>query len=77
MSPIRRGRNAPTSHLATLLRARGFDVRPIRSPTVPRGTERVRVCIHTHNTEDEVVRLGAAIGESVVEMLSGGDRARL
>ncbi|GBG32498.1 5-aminolevulinate synthase, mitochondrial [Hondaea fermentalgiana] len=32
----------------------GFDVMPIRSPTVPRGEERLRVILHSHNTVDEV-----------------------
>lgn len=35
----------------------GFDVRPILSPTVPAGTERLRICIHTFNTSDEIKRL--------------------
>lgn len=32
-------------------------VRPIVSPTVPVGTERVRVCLHAGNTIDEIDRL--------------------
>ncbi|KAJ3284394.1 hypothetical protein HK104_009973 [Borealophlyctis nickersoniae] len=53
--------NAQTSRLALLLRERGFDVRPIRSPTVPKGVERVRVCIHAHNTVEEVEELAKAV----------------
>ena len=37
------------------LQSRGFDVYPIRSPTVPHGKERIRVILHAHNTQDEVV----------------------
>lgn len=36
-------------------------VRPIVSPTVPAGTERVRVCLHAGNTIDEVDRLVARV----------------
>lgn len=43
------------------LRTRGFDVRPIKYPTVPDGTERVRICVHSYNTEKEVLNLAQAI----------------
>lgn len=36
------------------LAEKGFDVRPIVSPTVPAGTERLRICLHSFNTEDEI-----------------------
>lgn len=32
----------------------GFDVRPILHPTVPAGSERVRICLHAFNTEKEI-----------------------
>ena len=37
----------------TLLNA-GYDVRPILSPTVPSGEERLRFCLHSFNTENEI-----------------------
>lgn len=49
--------------LASYCQARGLMVRPIVAPTVPQGTERVRVCLHAGNTQQEVERLVAAIGE--------------
>ena len=39
------------------LQNKGFDVRPILSPTVPKGSERLRICIHTHNTDKEILEL--------------------
>jgi len=35
----------------------GISVFPIRSPTVPKGEERIRIILHEHNTEMEVVHL--------------------
>ncbi|MEO6168612.1 MAG: 8-amino-7-oxononanoate synthase [Chitinophagales bacterium] len=43
--------------VADSLQSAGFDVRPIVSPTVARGRERLRICIHAFNTEEEVNRL--------------------
>lgn len=43
--------------MSTLLRAKGFDVLPIRSPSVPIGKERLRICLHTHNTDLEILAL--------------------
>jgi 8-amino-7-oxononanoate synthase len=41
-------------------------VRAIVPPTVPRGTERVRVCLHAGNTVEEIDGLVKRIGEWVV-----------
>lgn len=42
---------------AIYLQNGGCDVRPILSPTVPEGKERLRICLHTFNTELEIDRL--------------------
>ena len=39
------------------LQLQGFDIRPIVSPTVPVGSERLRICLHTFNTPEEIVKL--------------------
>lgn len=55
-----------TSHphaLAAHLQARGYLVRPVVPPTVPKGLERVRVCLHADNEESDVRKLVKVIGE--------------
>lgn len=36
------------------LRKKGFDIRPILYPTVPKGKERLRICLHAFNSEKEI-----------------------
>jgi 8-amino-7-oxononanoate synthase len=40
--------------IAQKIQQHGFDVRPIRFPSVASGTERLRICIHMFNTEKEI-----------------------
>jgi len=40
-----------------------MNARPITWPTVPKGKDRVRVCLHAGNTWEEVDRLVDAITE--------------
>ncbi len=42
---------------AARLAAKGFDIRPIMSPTVKRGQEMLRLCLHAFNTGEEVAEL--------------------
>lgn len=46
--------NRNVKECAEKLQASGFDVRPILSPTVPEGAERLRICLHVFNTADEI-----------------------
>lgn len=50
------GNNAVRS-VARTVQEDGFDVRPIVSPTVPKGLERIRVCLHEFNTKEELTGL--------------------
>jgi 8-amino-7-oxononanoate synthase len=43
--------------LATALQEQHYDVRPILSPTVKEGTERLRICLHAYNTSEEISSL--------------------
>lgn len=50
------GNNA-AKELASKLQAAGFDIRAILSPTVPKGQERLRICLHSFNTENQIREL--------------------
>jgi 8-amino-7-oxononanoate synthase len=49
--------NAKAKNAALQLQAKGFDVRAILSPTVAEGKERLRICLHTYNTNQEIENL--------------------
>ena len=46
--------NEEVKKIAGTIQNSGFDVRPIMSPTVPSGKERLRICIHAFNNEEEI-----------------------
>lgn len=62
-SPIVPYRTPHAKAMAAFLQEQGFLVRGVCYPTVPRGEERVRICIHTHNTDAEIDALAAAIAQ--------------
>ncbi|HEY9561387.1 MAG TPA: aminotransferase class I/II-fold pyridoxal phosphate-dependent enzyme, partial [Anseongella sp.] len=49
--------NQAVRDAATRLQTAGLDVRPILSPTVPPGKERLRICLHLFNTDEELKKL--------------------
>lgn len=49
--------------LASHLIKRGYLVRAIMYPTVPKGSERVRICVHSHNQTEDINGLLASIQE--------------
>lgn len=57
------GGNDATRNVAQSLQQQGFDVRPILSPTVAAGTERLRICLHTYNTDEQIIQLTTLIKE--------------
>ncbi|KAL9048820.1 MAG: hypothetical protein Q9162_007533 [Coniocarpon cinnabarinum] len=60
-SPIAALRTSRPRELAAYCQRRGVMVRAVVHPTVPRGTERVRVCLHAGNTLDEIDQLVAVV----------------
>ena len=51
------------SDLSRFLCHAGYTVMPIRSPTVPIGTERIRVIVHSHNTREQMRGMLTAVNE--------------
>nr|WP_315151576.1 pyridoxal phosphate-dependent aminotransferase family protein [uncultured Flavobacterium sp.] len=49
--------NEKVKSVAAALQQNGFDVKAVLSPTVPEGQERLRFCIHSYNTKEEITRL--------------------
>ena len=49
--------NAKVREVANTLQASDLDVRPILYPTVPKGSERLRIVLHAFNTIEEVEQL--------------------
>ena len=46
--------NEKVKNVAKQIQDKGFDVKAILSPTVPEGQERLRFCLHSHNTKEEI-----------------------
>lgn len=40
-----------------IIQEAGYDVKAILSPTIPEGSERLRICLHNHNTSEEILEL--------------------
>lgn len=56
--------NIAVRSLSITLMESGFDIRPILAPTVPKGNERLRICLHAFNTKDEIERVLLLIKEN-------------
>ena len=46
--------NETIKQIAHEIRDKGFNIKPILSPTVPNGQERLRFCIHSYNSKQEI-----------------------
>ncbi|GAA4890106.1 pyridoxal phosphate-dependent aminotransferase family protein [Flaviramulus aquimarinus] len=49
--------NDKVKSIAQKLQDHGFDIKPILSPTVPKGKERLRFCLHSYNSENDISKL--------------------
>lgn len=47
--------NEKVKHIAAQLQEKGFEVKAILSPTVPEGQERLRFCLHSYNSTEEIL----------------------
>lgn len=55
--------NESCKKVAQNLQDQNIDVRAILSPTVQKGKERLRICMHTYNSEEEIVKLANALNK--------------
>lgn len=55
------GSNEKAKAMAAQLQNAGLDVRPILNPTVAKGAERLRICLHSYNTGNEITLLSETI----------------
>ena len=58
--------NEKVKFLSRNLEENGFDVRPILSPTVPKGSERLRFCLHAFNTKEEIMTALEVVKKNLV-----------
>ena len=49
--------NEKVKSIAKSLQEKGFDVKPILSPTVSEGQERLRFCLHSFNKKEEITQV--------------------
>lgn len=49
--------NEKVKSIAFQLQEKGFDVKAILSPTVPEGQERLRFCLHSYNSKEEITEV--------------------
>ncbi|WP_417884839.1 aminotransferase class I/II-fold pyridoxal phosphate-dependent enzyme [Zunongwangia sp.] len=57
--------NESVKKIATSFQQSGFLVKPILSPTVSKGSERLRFCLHSFNSEEEINSLINLLSESL------------
>jgi 8-amino-7-oxononanoate synthase len=57
--------NSKVKKIASALQEKGYDVRPILSPTVPEGQERLRFCLHSYNTPKEIKEVLSILAYSI------------
>ncbi|KAJ0116902.1 aminotransferase class I II [Diaporthe amygdali] len=71
IAPLRllRGGHGHEQFLFCHLAIANMNAYPISYPTVPKGTDRIRLVFHAHNTADDVDRLVATVADWAEEMM--------
>jgi 8-amino-7-oxononanoate synthase len=59
--------NDKVKMIANQLQNEGFDVKAILSPTVPEGQERLRFCLHSYNTKEQIEKVLTLLSVYVFE----------
>ena len=54
-------------HVADALGHQGMDVRPILYPTVAQGLERLRICLHSFNSKQEILEVLKVLKENIIK----------
>ncbi len=67
VQPIIVGADARAMSLAAQMRARGYDIRAIRPPTVPEGTARLRLSLTLHASEAQIAQMIGDLAEALRE----------
>jgi 7-keto-8-aminopelargonate synthetase-like enzyme len=62
--PVILGSEERVLHEAARLQNEGFFITPIRYPTVPRNTARLRITLSSAHSPEEILSLAAALKES-------------
>ena len=65
IQPFVTGDPVKAVELSRALLERGFKVLPIRVPTVPPGTDRLRISLSAALTSEDISRFGSALRESI------------
>ncbi|MGJ0507251.1 MAG: 8-amino-7-oxononanoate synthase [Methylocystis sp.] len=65
VQPVIVGADARAMSLAAAMRAKGYDIRAIRPPTVPEGTARLRLSLTLNVDEAQIARMVADLSEAL------------
>jgi 8-amino-7-oxononanoate synthase len=69
--PVIIGDDREVMRVASTLQQRGFDVRGVRPPTVPKGSARLRISITLNVTEGDIARLFDALANAMTPRAFG------
>lgn len=57
--------NDNVKKMAALLVGEGYEVKPILAPTVPAGMERLRICLHSFNSKEDISSILEVLGRAL------------